>query len=195
MRHWTNDDIFEFISFQQKIFITITTKIIQTIWQTIQFKITDAYQDGHRLEMIQRVCRWIWHLTMDIDYRLLFIGEWFEMVNVQCPFHHYFTVEIRFNRSTWHFSILMILSSIGNITVLVLLLKRRLKRPSRIDTMLTHLAIADLLVTFFMMPLEIGWAYTVSWKAGDFMCRLMSFLRTFGLYLSSFVLVCISVDR
>ncbi|XP_031632169.1 gonadotropin-releasing hormone receptor isoform X2 [Contarinia nasturtii] len=93
------------------------------------------------------------------------------------------------------YSVLMVLSSIGNMTVLVLLLKRRKKRPSRIDTMLTHLAIADLLVTFIMMPLEIGWAITVSWKAGDFMCRLMSFLRTFGLYLSSFVLVCISVDR
>lgn len=76
-----------------------------------------------------------------------------------------------------------------------MLIKRRLKRSSRIDMMLTHLAIADLLVTFLMMPLEIGWAYTVSWEAGDFMCRLMSFLRTFGLYLSSFVLVCISVDR
>lgn len=37
--------------------------------------------------------------------------------------------------------------------------------------MLTHLAIADLLVTFIMMPLEIGWAFTVSWRAGDFMCR------------------------
>lgn len=46
-----------------------------------------------------------------------------------------------------------------------------------------------------MMPLEIGWAFTVSWKAGDAMCRIMAFFRTFGLYLSSFVLVCISIDR
>lgn len=89
----------------------------------------------------------------------------------------------------------MIFSSVGNTTVLVLLLKRRAKRSTRIDAMLTHLAIADLLVTFLMMPLEIGWAMTVSWDAGDLMCRIMSFLRTFGLYLSSFVLVCISVDR
>lgn len=89
----------------------------------------------------------------------------------------------------------MIISAVGNITVLILLIKRRLKSPSRIDTMLMHLAIADLLVTFLMMPLEIFWASTVTWDAGDFMCRLMSFLRTFGLYLSSFVLVCISVDR
>lgn len=50
-------------------------------------------------------------------------------------------------------------------------------------------------VTFLTMPLEIGWASTVSWEAGDAMCRIMAFFRTFGLYLSSFVLICISVDR
>ncbi|XP_065078136.1 adipokinetic hormone/corazonin-related peptide receptor variant I isoform X1 [Ochlerotatus camptorhynchus] len=93
------------------------------------------------------------------------------------------------------YSVLMIISAIGNITVLALLIKRRLKSHSRIDMMLTHLAIADLLVTFLMMPLEIAWAFTVYWTAGDIMCRLMAFFRTFGLHLSSFVLVCISVDR
>lgn len=50
-------------------------------------------------------------------------------------------------------------------------------------------------VTFLLMPLEIGWAFTVQWTAGDAMCRIMMFFRTFGLYLSSFILVCISVDR
>lgn len=89
----------------------------------------------------------------------------------------------------------MVISVIGNFTVLKLLIERRIKNPSRIDAMLMHLALADLLVTFLMMPLEIGWAYTVSWMAGDVMCRLMAFFRTFGLYLSSFILICISVDR
>lgn len=93
------------------------------------------------------------------------------------------------------YSVLMIISAIGNITVLALLIKRRLKAHSRINMMLTHLAIADLLVTFLMMPLEIAWAYTVHWMAGDTMCRLMAFFRTFGLHLSSFVLICISIDR
>lgn len=46
-----------------------------------------------------------------------------------------------------------------------------------------------------MMPLEIGWSITVSWEAGDAMCRIMAFFRIFGLYLSSFVIVCISIDR
>jgi len=68
-------------------------------------------------------------------------------------------------------------------------------RLSRINLFLLNLAIADLLVTFLMMPLEIGWNATVSWNAGDGMCRFMSFFRIFGLYLSSFVLVCISLDR
>ncbi|XP_023290915.2 adipokinetic hormone/corazonin-related peptide receptor variant I [Lucilia cuprina] len=93
------------------------------------------------------------------------------------------------------YSFLFVISAIGNSTVLYLLTKRRLRGPSRIDIMLMHLAIADLMVTFLLMPLEIAWAYTVQWKSTDFVCRLMSFFRVFGLYLSSFVLVCISIDR
>ncbi|XP_013103205.1 adipokinetic hormone/corazonin-related peptide receptor variant I isoform X2 [Stomoxys calcitrans] len=93
------------------------------------------------------------------------------------------------------YSILFVISTIGNLTVLYLLTKRRLRGPSRIDIMLMHLAIADLMVTFLLMPLEIAWAYTVQWKSNDFMCRFMSFLRVFGLYLSGFVLICIAIDR
>ena len=46
-----------------------------------------------------------------------------------------------------------------------------------------------------MMPLEIIWAATVSWWAGDFLCRVCSFFRIFGLFLSSNVVMCISIDR
>ena len=53
----------------------------------------------------------------------------------------------------------------------------------------------NLQVTFLMMPLEIAWAMTVSWWAGDFICRLCSFFRIFGLFLSSNIVVCISIDR
>ncbi len=45
------------------------------------------------------------------------------------------------------------------------------------------------------MPLEIIWAITDSWLAGDIMCKLMMFLRTFGLYLSSFIIITITIDR
>ncbi|RLU24278.1 hypothetical protein DMN91_004490, partial [Ooceraea biroi] len=93
------------------------------------------------------------------------------------------------------YGILMMISAAGNITVLITTIIRRRKSKSRIHTLVMHLSIADLFVTFLMMPLEIGWAITVSWEAGDAMCRIMAFFRIFGLYLSSFVIICISVDR
>ncbi|XP_014614729.1 PREDICTED: gonadotropin-releasing hormone II receptor-like isoform X1 [Polistes canadensis] len=109
------------------------------------------------------------------------------------------TIDMKFNEghmiSIITYSVLMGISAIGNISVLLLIMRRRRTTKSRIYTMLMHLAIADLLVTFLMMPLEIGWSITVSWKAGDAMCRIMAFFRVFGLYLSSFILVCISMDR
>lgn len=109
------------------------------------------------------------------------------------------TIDMRFNSghflSIMVYSTLMVFSATGNFTVLSILAQRKVRRSSRINIMLAHLAIADLLVTFLMMPLEIGWAYTVRWNAGDLLCRVMAFFRTFGLYLSSFILICISVDR
>lgn len=135
--------------------------------------------------------------------------------------------ELRFNNghlvTIITYSILMVISAIGNISVLTIIKKRKSK--SRIQNLVMHLSIADLFVstttraqvtydkiiiphleinarrlimvqvTFLMMPFEIGWASTVSWEAGDAMCRIMAFFRMFGLYLSSFVIVCISVDR
>nr|AKH80291.1 AKH receptor variant AKHR4 isoform AKHR-C [Pseudoregma bambucicola] len=107
--------------------------------------------------------------------------------------------ELRFNEGHMvtiiTYSILMVISAVGNITVLTIILKRRRKAGTRIHAMLMHLAIADLLVTFLMMPLEITWAWTVEWLFGDPLCRIMSFFRIFGLYLSSFILICISFDR
>lgn len=93
------------------------------------------------------------------------------------------------------YTVLMVISGIGNILVFWTLYKRRSRQKSRINMMIMHLAIADLCVTFLNMPMEIAWKATVFWRAGDAMCRIMAFFRIFGLYLSSFILICISVDR
>lgn len=42
---------------------------------------------------------------------------------------------------------------------------------------------------------QIGWRLTVQWIAGNAACKVFLFLRAFGLYLSSNVLVCVSLDR
>lgn len=59
--------------------------------------------------------------------------------------------EMRFNEghvvTIVTYSILMVISAIGNITVLSIILKRRRKAGTRIHAMLMHLAIADLLVS------------------------------------------------
>ncbi|UYV61840.1 GNRHR [Cordylochernes scorpioides] len=93
------------------------------------------------------------------------------------------------------YSILFVFAAAGNVPVFVSLLRNRRHRKSRIKLMILHLAIADLIVTFVMIPLEIFWRITVEWLAGNAVCKIMLFLRAFGPYLSSMVLVCISLDR
>ncbi|XP_070185442.1 gonadotropin-releasing hormone II receptor-like [Littorina saxatilis] len=92
------------------------------------------------------------------------------------------------------YGFLFLVAACGNLTVFITLFRNRGVR-SRVNLFIMHLAIADLLVTFMMLPLEIAWHATVAWLAGDAMCRLMMFFRAFGFYLSSCILVTISMDR
>ncbi|CAL8137216.1 unnamed protein product [Orchesella dallaii] len=70
------------------------------------------------------------------------------------------------------YTILMVLSAIGNITVLYAIIRLSRKgKLSRINILLLNLTIADLLVTFVMMPLE-------AWKcAGKFPADLETALK------------------
>ncbi|KAJ8304010.1 hypothetical protein KUTeg_017593 [Tegillarca granosa] len=89
---------------------------------------------------------------------------------------------------------LFVVAASGNLMVLITLFRtRRIK--SRVNLFIMHLSIADLIVAFIMLPLETAWHITVSWQAGDAACRILMFFRALGFYLSSFVLVTISLDR
>ncbi|ELT96363.1 hypothetical protein CAPTEDRAFT_136055 [Capitella teleta] len=92
------------------------------------------------------------------------------------------------------YSVLMVIAACGNLTVFITLFRNR-HRKSRVNLFIMHLSIADLVVTFIMLPLEIAWHTTVAWIAGDVACRILMFWRTFGFYLSSFILIAISLDR
>lgn len=92
------------------------------------------------------------------------------------------------------YTVLFIIAAAGNLTVFITLFRNR-RRRSRVNIFIMHLCLADMTVTFIFMPLEIFWNLSVSWQAGDIMCRIMMFFRAFGFYLSSFVLVVISLDR
>lgn len=64
---------------------------------------------------------------------------------------------LQFNKNTLTiivYVVLFFIAAIGNLTVVVSLLKSRY-RKSRISLMILHLAIADSMVTFIMIPLEV----------------------------------------
>ncbi|XP_060068855.1 adipokinetic hormone/corazonin-related peptide receptor variant I-like [Ylistrum balloti] len=114
------------------------------------------------------------------------------MTDVQLP------REMTFNddsiMSVIAYSCLFVVAASGNLIVFITLFRsRRIK--SRVNTFIMHLSIADLIVAFIMLPLETGWHITVRWEAGDAACRILMFFRALGFYLSSFVLVTISLDR
>lgn len=90
------------------------------------------------------------NLEIAEDHRNL--KEW-SVTNGTGDIEHDFPIDMRFNKghelSIITYSVLMVFSGIANITVLVILIKRRKKSPSRMNIMLMHLAIADLLVSDF----------------------------------------------
>ncbi|RUS78957.1 hypothetical protein EGW08_013298 [Elysia chlorotica] len=92
------------------------------------------------------------------------------------------------------YSCLLVIALCGNLTVFITLFRNR-RHKSRINMFIMHLAIADLIVTFIILPLEIAWHATVSWWAGDLACRGLMFCRALGFYLSSCIVVSISLDR
>ncbi|KAI0207743.1 Gonadotropin-releasing hormone receptor [Lamellibrachia satsuma] len=92
------------------------------------------------------------------------------------------------------YSLMFLVAAVGNLVVFVVLFRSR-RRRSRVNLYVMHLAVADLIVTFVMIPIEVSWHATVLWATGDLTCRFFMFWRTFGFYLSSLVLIVISVDR
>ena len=92
------------------------------------------------------------------------------------------------------YSVLFFLAAFGNLTVFITLFRNR-HRKSRVNMFIMHLSMADMIVTFVMLPLEVAWHVTVAWRAGDAGCRILMFWRAFGFYLSSFILITISLDR
>lgn len=67
--------------------------------------------------------------------------------------------ELRFNQNALTvvlvYSALFVVAAVGNLTVFISLFRSR-HRKSRISLMIRHLALADLVVTFIMIPIEVS---------------------------------------
>ena len=69
------------------------------------------------------------------------------------------------------------------------------KRKSHVRVLIINLTVADLLMTFIVMPVDAVWNITLQWLAGDLVCRLLMFLKLQAMYSCAFVTVVISLDR
>lgn len=95
---------------------------------------------------------------------------------------------------------LFLLSTAFNASFLMKLQKWTQKREkgkklSRMKVLLKHLTLANLLETLIVMPLDGMWNITVQWHAGEFLCKLLSYLKLFSMYAPAFMMVVISLDR
>ncbi|XP_053670080.1 gonadotropin-releasing hormone II receptor [Anopheles nili] len=98
-------------------------------------------------------------------------------------------------------SAMAIVSLLGNVATMWNIQKNRKSRRvtrhnwSAIYSLIFHLSIADVLVTGFCLIGEAAWYYTVDWVAGNLLCKLFKLCQMFSLYLSTYVLVLVGVDR
>lgn len=98
-------------------------------------------------------------------------------------------------------TILGVISLIGNLATIWNIRKTKATRRasrhtwSAIHFLILQLSIADLLVTIFCIFGEAAWNYTVEWVAGELACKLVKFFQMFSLYLSTYVLLLIGIDR
>lgn len=93
------------------------------------------------------------------------------------------------------YAVLFVFAAVGNLLVLYCVGRYDRLAKSRTPLLIMNLCIADLIVTFFLIPTEIFWRIFIQWRGGDLLCKLLQFIRAFGMYLSSNVVICISVDR
>ncbi|KAK1154783.1 gonadotropin-releasing hormone II receptor-like [Acipenser oxyrinchus oxyrinchus] len=87
-------------------------------------------------------------------------------------------------------------AAVSNLAVLFSVAQGGGRRLSpRFRPLILSLALADLMMTFVVMPLDAVWNVTVQWYAGDVLCKLLCFLKLFAMHASAFILVAISLDR
>ncbi|XP_048850007.1 gonadotropin-releasing hormone II receptor-like [Brienomyrus brachyistius] len=92
--------------------------------------------------------------------------------------------------------VLFVFAAVSNLSVLSSVAWGRGRRlASHLRPLIMSLAVADLMMTFIVMPLDAVWNVTVQWYGGDALCKLLCFLKLFAMHSSAFILVVISLDR
>lgn len=109
-------------------------------------------------------------------------------------------LNVHTNYDLWRLGILGILFAVGapvNTLIFYRLVRRiQITRScSRIALLNLNLNISDLLVMYTYVLGEIVWLICLNFNGGRYLCKVYKFSNAFAFSISSFVVVCISLDR
>jgi hypothetical protein len=89
----------------------------------------------------------------------------------------------------------VIVGAIGGALVCLWLWANR-RRKSRVNKLIMHVALSDLLVVYCACLPQLIWEYYErEWLAGDSFCKILRFITSFAMMASSYMVVLLSVDR
>ncbi|KAM6927342.1 arg8-vasotocin receptor-like [Xenentodon cancila] len=91
-------------------------------------------------------------------------------------------------------SVVFVSASVLNTTLLLVLWRQR-KQMSRMRIFVFHLCLADLVVAFFQVCPQLMWDITDRFVGPDLICRLVKYLQVLGMFLSTYMIVVMTVDR
>lgn len=93
-------------------------------------------------------------------------------------------------------SVILLLTVCGNgFVVVILFLLKRVKKLTRMNLMIAHLAVADLFVGIFHVLPQLAWKVTFLFQGGQYLCKLVTYFQLVAMYGSSYVLLATALDR
>ncbi|KAL8591605.1 hypothetical protein ACOMHN_030491 [Nucella lapillus] len=92
------------------------------------------------------------------------------------------------------YSLLALTAVFGNSLVCYVILKNQRLRTAT-NLLITNLAVADLLVICLNVPFNILWHVLYDWPFGESLCHLMNFSLMVSVYVSTYTLSAIALDR
>ncbi|XP_046548369.1 probable G-protein coupled receptor 83 [Haliotis rubra] len=92
------------------------------------------------------------------------------------------------------YSILSLISFFGNSLVCYVILKNK-RLHTATNFFIANLAVSDLLITCINVPFNILRHILDEWPLGDFLCHLVNFSLMTSVYVSTYTLTAIAIDR
>ncbi|OWF49451.1 cephalotocin receptor 1-like [Mizuhopecten yessoensis] len=90
--------------------------------------------------------------------------------------------------------VILYLAIFGN-SVVLLVLKCRRAKLTRMQWFIVHLCLADISVALFNVLPQMAWDITYRFQGSSFTCKVVKYLQLTSMYASSYVLVMTALDR